>query len=206
MAKAFPFLLFCILGLNSSAQVGGDYVNHRLPQLSLSFNPIGVVFFGPNLDLKYSLNELNTLDLQFRSTTFGALSKKVKGGEMDRFNGTAIGMGFSRFNASAMGLFYGGMIQVGKMHTVWDEGEDWEWYEDANNYVLAGHLAYRMNLRAPFFADLGVYAGAVYTDSFWDYDDESYGVFDEEPRNSTTLYPIGMLEASIGIRLINKKN
>lgn len=188
-------------------QIDETTSTNTLPKVALSTNVGGFLFFGPTVDLGIGVSNRTVINAHARFTPLGLVSRMVKdldgdGEQLDKFTGTGFGGGIIQFQRQdGTGLYYGGQVEFEKMTTTYWVDEPFEWYEVGYNYVFVANAGYRIALSPSVFVNLGGFLGGIFTDFNWDYQDPSFGVDDPEPREGTTLLPVGSLEVAIGIKI-----
>lgn len=178
--------------------------NSDYSKLTVSLDPMGLLFFGPSLNLGWSLNEKTVLKLNVRRNSWGLLARKIRTHDPDKmlykFGGMGYAIGGTRFvkNIEA-GYYYGAFLSLDIQNTKYGENEEWAWHERTMSYGLLVNGGKRFKLGSRFYVDAGAVLGAALVSWQWEYDDEAAGINDPEARKGTSFIPIGSLELAFGM-------
>lgn len=203
MKKATPFLLvilLAILSLQNGISQNSDY-----SKLTISIDPMGFLFFGPALNVGYSVNANWVIKANVRRSSWGLLANKIRSyddKQLYDFTGMGYAVGANRYMESIYeGYYYGAFISLDIQNTKYAENSDWAWHEKTITYGLLVNGGKRFPLGSMFYIDAGVVIGGGLVRWDWDYDDPAAGVDDPEARSGNSFMPIGALEFAFGIYL-----
>jgi len=175
-------------------------------KLTVSVDPMGFLFFGPALNVGWSLNDNTVIKVNIRRTSWGLLANKIRNNDPDdmlyEFTGMGYAIGANRFlETIESGYYYGAFLSLDIQNTKYAENSEWAWHEKTVTYGLVGNGGKRFTLGSQFYVDAGAIIGVGLVRYDWDYDDPSVGADDPEPRNGTSFMPIGALELAFGMFL-----
>lgn len=177
--------------------------NQELPHFSLSINPIGVLFYGPTVDLNIKTGNRTALHANYRATPLSLAARWVKQKDDEKlgvFKGGGFGLGMLWFRPVQNRLIYfGAQIDYDRNHTEYSVSDPWKWFEDAKTLALSANGGYRFKLGERIFLNTGLDIGLARSVYHWDYSDPSAGIADSDPRNGIKYRPIGMLELALGV-------
>lgn len=178
--------------------------NSDYPKLAVSIDPMGLLFFGPALNVGYAINEQTVLKANVRIVSWGLLAYKIRATESElySFGGMGYSIGANRFLENVeSGIYYGGFLSLDIQNTKYSENTDWAWHEKTMTYGLLANGGKRFKIGSQFYVNAGAAIGVALVRYNWDYDDPSVGLEDPEARKGTSFVPIGGLELAFGIFL-----
>jgi hypothetical protein len=188
--------------MNISEKQSFESKKYDLGNVGLLFNPIGVIQFGPILEVEFKVGPSTVIGPHARFLGMGILYHAVADYDEASLSDFGVGIHFKQFFGSSSGphrFFIGAIAEYG-----WGNGTDFddEWnstlgeYEDSEyelTYIgIATNLGYRWRFQSGFFLSLGGIIGF------------SRELEDKRTSPSTVEYeldthPYGMAELSLGI-------
>jgi len=196
------YLLLVVLVFSTLTR--GFSQNSDYSKLAVSIDPIGLLFFGPALNVGWVLNEKTVINVNVRVSSWGLLAWKIRAtdSELYSFNGMGYAIGGTRFvkNIEA-GYYYGAFLSLDIQNTKYSENSPWSWHEQTRSYGLLLNGGKRFKIGSQFYFNAGAVFGAAIVRYHWEYDDESVGETDPEARKGTSFIPIGSLELAFGMFL-----
>jgi len=163
-------------------------------------NTLGVVQFGPVLDLGYMVTDSVAVSLQFRPTALGLLTYAVSDGTPALYS-FAVGPSVTWLGPTANGeaigsrFYLGGFTAFALGGSSDDSEVGYEWEGDYAYIIVASSAGYRWQTRDRFYVNTGLVVGGniVLWDEWW-YTSDPSTVYDSE---SPTLI-VAMLDLSLG--------
>jgi len=180
--------------------------NSNYSKLTVSIDPMGLLFFGPALNVGYAINEKTVIKANVRRNSWGLLASKIRGHDPDKmlykFTGMGYAIGVNRFveNIEA-GYYYGGFLSIDIQNTKYAKDSESAWNEQTISYGLLANGGRRFKIGSQFYVNAGAALGVALVRWHWEYDDPSVGLDDPEARKGTSFVPIGGLELAFGIFL-----
>lgn len=196
--------LLGILSIGSRYVQAQSIVSTSLPQMEVTFDPVGYIFYGPSITVGAGLNDQLSFYGYFRGFGRGLRTVAIKSdpNENDDLSGMNFGVGLSCFlGEDGHGVFIGPQAEFGSSDGLWAKGDDHEWYETSKNLMVALRGGYRLVLNDNLFLNFSTYAGVLQMKNTWDYSDMSYGITDPEPREHTSRHFVIAPEIALVIRL-----
>lgn len=202
--KITPYLLVIILLIFMLTK--GFSQNSDYSKLTISIDPMGLLFFGPSLNIGWSLNDETVIKANIRRNSWGLLARSIRTHDSDnmlyKFTGMGYAIGVNRFLEDIeAGYYYGGFLSIDIQNTKYAENSAWSWHEQTISYGLLANGGRRFKIGSQFYIDAGAVLGVALVRYNWDYDNPAAGVGDTEPRKGTSFIPIGSLELAFGIFL-----
>ena len=188
-----------ILSLTKGFSQNSDY-----SKLTVSIDPMGFLFFGPALNVGYSINENTVIKANVRVVSWGLLAYKIRAtnDELYKFGGMGYSLGVNRFLDNVeSGIYYGGFLSLDIQNTKYSENSEWAWHEKTTTYGLLANGGKRFKLGSKYYVNAGAALGIGVVRYNWEYDDPSVGIDDPEARKGTSVIPIGGLELAFGMFL-----
>lgn len=200
--KSIYSLLLIVLIFSTLAR--GFSQNSDYSKLAVSIDPMGFLFFGPALNVGFSINEKTVIKANVRVVSWGLLAYKIRAtdSELYSFGGMGYSIGANRFLESVeSGIYYGGFLSLDIQNTKYSENTEYAWHEQTMSYGLLANGGKRFKIGSKFYINAGAAFGVALVRYHWEYDDPSVGLDDPEERKGTSFVPIGGLELAFGIFL-----
>ncbi len=201
--KDTHYLLVIILVISTLTK--GFSQNSDYSKLTVSFDPMGFLFFGPAINVGYTLNENTVIKANVRIVSLGLLAKNIRAteNELYKFGGMGYSIGAIRFMENVdSGIYYGGFLSLDIQNTKYSENSEWAWHEKTTTYGLLVNGGKRFKFGSKYYVNAGVSIGVGVVRYNWEYDDPTVGIDDPEERKGTSVFPIGGLELAFGMFLL----
>jgi len=173
--------------------------------ITVSINPMGLLFYGPSLDLGWKMSEKSMIGLDIRRNSWGLLARKFRATDstLFSFNGMGYAAGFTRFMQNiSEGWYLGTLLSLDIQNTKYLENSPFQWHEKTNSLGLLVNAGRRIKLGSQFYFNAGAVIGAAWVRYHWEYDNLVNGFTDPEPRKGNSFFPIGSLELALGFFLL----
>lgn len=178
--------------------------NSDYTKLAASIDPMGFLFFGPALNVGYSINENTVIKANIRVVSLGLLAYNIRATNSDlySFGGVGFAIGGNRFLENVeSGIYYGGYVSLDIQNTKYAENNEYAWHEQTVTYGLLANGGKRFNIGSKYYVNAGGSFGLALVRYHWEYDDPSVGLDDPEARKGSSIIPIGGLELAFGMFL-----
>lgn len=175
-----------------------------VPKYSVSVNPLGILFFGPTIDVGVRSGPRGMFHANYRYTTMGKMINLMHIGETkpEAFAGHGFAIGHNWFKPKGKKLFYYG-IEFNYDHSTarFQINQPADWSETVKTSLLGTNMGYRFNIFNNFYVNTGFMLGAARARWDWEYKDPSFGTSDPDPRGGAVFRPFGMLELALGFAI-----
>jgi len=162
---------------------------YPISPVALLINPLGILQFGPIVQMEFRTGSGFVLGPHVRFAGFGLLTHIVNDYEETDLSSMAVGFGFKGLmgpSRTPHKFYIGAMTEYG-----WSGGRDDDWYETeySNKYITVfANLGYRWRFQSGMFLNLGAFLGVAYV-----FEDKSNYV-----DYGSDVIPLPMLELSFG--------
>ena len=200
--KCIYMLLLVVLAISTFTRAFSQ--NSDYSKLTASIDPMGFLFFGPALNVGYSINEKTVIKANVRVVSLGLLAYNIRAtdSELYNFGGMGFAIGGNRFLENVgSGMYYGGFLSLDIQNTKYSENTEYAWHEQTKSFGLLVNGGKRFNIGSQYYVNAGGVLGFAVVRSHWDYDDPSAGLEDLSERKGSSLIPIGSLELAFGVYL-----
>jgi hypothetical protein len=186
---------------NSSSVAQAE--EYSVPRIAVHVNPVGYFLYGPVASLEVGLTKHLVLNGHVRFSGLGQMTKtQIYTDEEDipyKLTGMAFGGGPVYFFGKRLSKPYAGiMFEYDKAKAWYEEGQQWEWYQDDKTMLVMVNAGYRLRFKFGLFINFGVYGGYGPVKDHWEYIDSWVASQDPDPRNDKYNVPFINGEVSIG--------
>jgi len=191
-------VIFTIIPNQLFAQFDED---NSISPFALSVNPLGVLQFGPMINMEFGFPNNLVINIHTRFHSAGLLSYATpeESDDIDDLSGMAFGGGLLFFMTDNKHKPYvGGLIEYHTHDILYLEGNVDEWERTDKGIVLIANGGYRFRFSGGFFMNAGAYLGAAILNYEWDYADPTYSEAGDDDKEGTDVTPFGMIEFTLG--------
>ncbi|MEJ2053768.1 MAG: hypothetical protein P8X42_07600 [Calditrichaceae bacterium] len=170
--------------------------NNSISPFALSVNPLGVLQFGPIINMEFGFPNNLVLNIHTRFHSAGLLSYVTPedNHEIDDLSGIAFGAGLLYFMTERKHKPYiGALIEYHTHDILYSKGDIDEWERTDKGIVLIANGGYRFRFNSGFFMNAGAYLGAAILNYEWKYTDPTYFEYGDDDNEGTDITPFGMI-------------
>ena len=160
--KGTNYLLVIILVISTFTR--GFSQNSDYSKLAVSIDPMGLLFFGPALNVGYSINEKTVIKANVRVVSWGLLAYKIRAtdSELYSFGGMGYAIGVNRFLENVeSGIYYGGFLSLDIQNTKYSENTEYAWHEQTMSYGLLVNGGKQFKIGSQFYVNAGAALGVA---------------------------------------------
>ena len=132
---------------------------------------MGLLFFGPALNVGYSINEKTVIKANVRVVSLGLLAYKIRAtdSELYSFGGMGYTIGVNRFLDNVeSGIYYGDFLSLDIQNTKYSENTEYAWHEQTMSYGLLINGGKRVKIGSQFYVNAGAALGVALVRYHWE--------------------------------------